>query len=322
VSVVIPTRNRRALLHAHGLRSALGQIGVALEVIVVDDGSTDDTVESVASHGDPRVRVLPNEHARGISGARNTGIAAARGEWLAFLDDDDLWAPDKLREQLAALGGERGWAFSGVVVIDERCRPMYALPLPEAATLERRLMQGGAVPAGSSNVVVSAALLRELGGFDETLRYTEDWDLWIRLARTSPPVVCGDLHVATLEHEQRSAFGGGWTVVREAERLLGRYGSVGRGQLLSVAEYVAFEQHRGGFHWRAAWLYLRAAVTFRSLGNVPAALGALGGDRGLRAASAFLRALRGSSHLTSRRVPVEEPPSWLAAVRRDMPERA
>ena len=95
VSVVVPTHNRSGLL-AQTLHSVLWQRGVDLEVLVVDDGSADDTAEMVAGLADPRIRLLRHDHPQGVSAARNRGVAAASGRWLAFCDDDDLWAPDKL----------------------------------------------------------------------------------------------------------------------------------------------------------------------------------------------------------------------------------
>ncbi len=99
VSVVVPTHNRARLLR-RTLRSILAQHMVDLEVVVIDDGSTDDTGDVAAT--DPRVLVIRNRESAGVSAARNRGIAAARGEWIAFCDDDDLWSPDKLNRQLTA----------------------------------------------------------------------------------------------------------------------------------------------------------------------------------------------------------------------------
>ena len=101
VSVVIPTRNRTALL-AMTLRSVLRQRDVTLEVIVVDEAaSTDDTGARLAAIRDPRLRVIHHDAPRGLPAARNHGAEEARGEWLAFIDDDDLWAPDKIGAILA-----------------------------------------------------------------------------------------------------------------------------------------------------------------------------------------------------------------------------
>ena len=107
VTVVIPSHNRRELLH-RTLRSVLAQEDVALTVLVVDDGSADDTEASVEALHDPRVTVLRHPVPAASSAARNTGIARATTTWLAFVDDDDLWAPGKLRAQLDALAGDPG----------------------------------------------------------------------------------------------------------------------------------------------------------------------------------------------------------------------
>ena len=93
VSVVVPTRDRWELLSTCALPSATCQEGVAIEVIVVDDGSSDGTAAGLAALDDPRVLTVRHDRPRGVSAARNSGIRAARGTWLAFLDDDDLWAP-------------------------------------------------------------------------------------------------------------------------------------------------------------------------------------------------------------------------------------
>ena len=107
VTVVIPTHNRRQLV-AQAVRSVLHQEGVSLELVVVDDGSTDGTgpwLDRIAAT-DSRIKVVHHEQPRFISRARNAGIARASGRWVAFCDDDDLWAPDKLSSQLAALRSE------------------------------------------------------------------------------------------------------------------------------------------------------------------------------------------------------------------------
>src|SRR4030095_8630203 len=113
VSVVVPTRNRSTLL-SMTLRSVLRQQQVELEVIVIDEASTDDTAAMLATLGDPRVRVIHHDRPLGVSAARNRGAAEAHGEWLAFVDDDDLWAPDKLARQIqAAETAGRDWAYGG-----------------------------------------------------------------------------------------------------------------------------------------------------------------------------------------------------------------
>jgi glycosyltransferase involved in cell wall biosynthesis len=126
VSVVIPTYDRAALL-VETVRSVLAQTLAPLEVIVVDDGSTDDTPAVCAGFPAP-VRVIRQPNA-GLPSARNTGIRAARGAWVALCDSDDLWHPRKLQVQLAALEAVPGarWSLAGCSVIDEESRPV-ALP--------------------------------------------------------------------------------------------------------------------------------------------------------------------------------------------------
>ena len=194
VSVVIPTRNRRQRLCV-ALRSALAQQAVDLEVVVVDDGSQDDTSEMVMGLADPRIRLLRNESPQGESGARNRGIAEARGTWVAFLDDDDLWAPHKLSRQLQALlESGRDWAYTGEVMVDSDFRILTGAPPPPPGEVMQSLERHNSVPAGASNVIVNSKLLSRVGPFDKELKRTADWDMWLRLARMGPPGwVCSPL---------------------------------------------------------------------------------------------------------------------------------
>jgi glycosyltransferase involved in cell wall biosynthesis len=310
VTVVIPTRDRWPLLAAHALPSALRQEDVVVEVIVVDDRSSDETAAQLVQRSEPRLRFIRHETNRGVAAARNTAIRVARGEWVAFLDDDDLWSPRKLRVQLDNLDGA-AWAFAGVIVVDEERRPLYALPLPDPATIASRLMGGNIVPGGSSNVIARTELVRDLGGFDERLSHSADWDLWIRLARAGRPAACRDVLVATLQHPGRMMLRDQPDILREARTLFSKYGKPTRRQLLSVTEWAARAQHGGGHRLRASSLYLRAALAYRSPGNLPPAVGALFGEPGMRIAAGLLRRLRGASHLDSQRLPVPSAPAWL-----------
>ena len=131
ISVVVPTRNRSRLL-AVTLRSALAQRGIDFEIIVVDEASSDDTQAVIGSFNDPRIRAIRHDTPQGVSAARNRGIDEARGAWLAFLDDDDLWAPDKLARQLStARTCDAHWVYVGHVNINYRYQVTGgAPPLP------------------------------------------------------------------------------------------------------------------------------------------------------------------------------------------------
>ena len=156
-SVVVPSHNRARLLK-RTLRSILAQQLVDLEVIVVDDGSIDDTAAVAAAAG-RRVIVRRNARPAGVSAARNQGIAAARGDWIAFCDDDDLWAPDKLARQLDAADRARlDWAYTGDVNVDDGLRVLSGGPPPDPTEVMALLPRYNPISSGGSNVVVRVSV--------------------------------------------------------------------------------------------------------------------------------------------------------------------
>lgn len=187
VSVVIPTRDRVGMVIAT-VRSVLNQRDVDLEVVVVDDASRDGTAGALAEFDDGRVKVLRHDDPRGVSAARNTGIAASGGAWVAFVDDDDLFAPDKLAAQLAAISESRGarWSCVGVVMVNASLRVTDWSEAPRTTDLSREMLVQDAVPGSGSGLLASRDLLDEVGGFDPDLPSEEDWDMCIRLAQRSP----------------------------------------------------------------------------------------------------------------------------------------
>ena len=315
VSIVIPTRNRWPILSTHALPSALTQERVDVEIVVVDDASDDGTATGLAGLRDPRIKIVRNEVQRRLPGARNAGAAVASGEWLAFLDDDDLWSPSKLRAQLdVAASSLASWVYGRCIVVDAQKRPIELHPFPQPEDLPVLLLGGNHVPGGGSNVIVRAEAFRSVGGFDEELRYFEDWDLWLRLVQHTLPAACPDVVVARVEHGQNMLFRDGVDVRPDFERLLAKQSRVTHAQRLAVAEWVAHENMRTGHHLRAAALYARAAVGHRSPGNLVAAVGAVFGRRGLAVASRLLVTARGSTHLEEAARPVPPPaPAWLAS---------
>jgi glycosyltransferase involved in cell wall biosynthesis len=200
VSVVIPTRNRSALL-AMTLRSVLRQQSVDLEVIVVDEGSTDDTASTLAAVTDTRLRIIRHDTPQGLSAARNHGAHEARGQWLAFVDDDDLWAPDKLVCQIeAAEQTAREWVYTGSVNI-EGWRIVYSQPPLSPEDTVAALPRYNAIPGGGSNVMWRRGMWMNVGPFDTRFRGGEDWEMSIRSAQYGPPAwVCRPL-MAKRVHE-------------------------------------------------------------------------------------------------------------------------
>jgi glycosyltransferase involved in cell wall biosynthesis len=205
VTVVVPTHDRRGLV-PRAIGCALRQRDVEVDVVVVDDGSTDGTPVVLAALEGPRVRVLRHDRPRGVAAARNTGIDAASGEWVAFLDDDDVWAPGKLRAQLDAIGtdGECRWACTGTVVVDEDLRVRGADPTPRERDVAAHLLCYNHVPGGGSGVVAHRDLLADAGGFDPALQTMADWDMWIRLALRSPLASVARPLVACVDHDGMS----------------------------------------------------------------------------------------------------------------------
>ena len=200
VTVVVPTRDRLPLLRTT-VASVLGQVGVSVEVVVVDDGGREPVTEQLLG-GDPRVRVLRNDASTGVSRARNRGIEHSRSRWTACLDDDDLWAPDKLRRQLAALstaGGSR-WAMSGAAHVTGDGAVLRVLQPPPSGDVLERLLRSNCVPGGGSGVLVETALLQEVGGFSPDLAVLADWDCWLRLAERSPAAAVDRPDVGYRQH--------------------------------------------------------------------------------------------------------------------------
>ncbi|MDQ1535079.1 MAG: hypothetical protein QOF28_2840, partial [Actinomycetota bacterium] len=187
VSVVVPTRNRGALL-TRTVSNILQQSGPPIEVLVVDDGSDDDTAQYLAAITDHRVRLLRHVRPLGVSAARNRGVAAATGAWVAFLDDDDLWAPDKLALQLQALAQvpKARWSCTSAVVVDTRLRLLGWQRAPCGTDVSDDVLAHNPVPGGASTVMARRQLVLDVGGFDEGLSVLADWDLWVRLALSSP----------------------------------------------------------------------------------------------------------------------------------------
>ena len=200
ITAVVPTHNRSALLRST-LRTVLWQRGVDLEVIVVDDGSRDDTTSAVMALNDPRIRLVRHDLPKGVSAARNRGLEEATGEWVAFCDDDDLWAPDKLAEQLTAARETRAaWVYTGAVNITPGNVVVGGDPPPPPEEVLRRLPEHNVVPGGCSGVMVERTVLVRVGGFDAGLQPLADWDLWLRLAVEGTPACVAKPLVAYRVH--------------------------------------------------------------------------------------------------------------------------
>ncbi|MBE9004344.1 glycosyltransferase family 2 protein [Fortiea sp. LEGE XX443] len=183
VTVVIPTFNRSHLL-PRAIYSILAQTFSDFELIIVDDGSTDNTAEVVKGFTDPRIIFLPLDKNYGGSYARNQGIKAACTELIAFLDSDDEWLPEKLELQIARLQASDDPQAAVVYCLGYECveerKKIPNLVLHEGDVFDH-LLRGWLPPTTSLFMVKRSALL-EVGGFDESLLSFQDYDLWLSLA--------------------------------------------------------------------------------------------------------------------------------------------
>ena len=182
VSVIIPAYNAEATI-LETVRSVQAQTLSDFELIVIDDGSTDGTRERLAAVADSRLQVHTYANG-GLPTARNRGIALAAGEFVAFLDADDRWTPDKLETQVAALErrADAGVAYSWTRFVDEGGRELYAQrPVFFEGDVYRQLLVSNFICSGS-NILVRRRALEATGGFDCSIKVSEDWEYAVRLA--------------------------------------------------------------------------------------------------------------------------------------------
>jgi glycosyltransferase involved in cell wall biosynthesis len=190
VSVIIPTHSRVDFL-GRAIESVLAQTWDDLEVIVVDDGPNDAIAEFVESHRDPRVRLLRHDRNWGVAAARNTGIAAATGRFIGFLDDDDIWLPTKLGRQVPLLRDAGADVVLSLVYVADGNGEIYESPSQRGFELFRRVAAEGypydALLRRSSfqisTLLVRRACVDAIGGFDPTLPAVDDLDFVHRLRR-------------------------------------------------------------------------------------------------------------------------------------------
>lgn len=222
VSVVIPAYNAERFI-GESVDSALAQTHPDVEVVVVDDSSTDATPHLLAAYGD-RIRVHRQSNG-GAATARNTGARIATGEWLAFLDADDLWEPAKIERQLARVSC--AWSYTNrtnfgtrgdVPVLQSDCTAMH-----DGDVFARLLSEGNFIT--NSSVLIRRGLFLELGGFYAALRNAEDWDLWLRVAERHPVAYCSEplvryrFHSAGKSQNHRAMAAARRTIVSRALEL-------------------------------------------------------------------------------------------------------
>lgn len=184
ISVIIPTYNRAKLLQK-AINSVLEQTYMDYEIIVVSDGSTDETENMMREFEkqDRRIRYISYYPSVNGSHARNIGIKAAKGEYIAFLDDDDIWLKEKLEKQIKVFNNnpEVGLVTSGIYYVYVNEEITYkSIPNAEG-DVSRKILISNCI--GGTQAMVRKDILDKIGGFDEALKALQDYDLWIRVCQ-------------------------------------------------------------------------------------------------------------------------------------------
>jgi len=184
VSVVIPAFNSEKYI-SECIDSVLNQTYQNLEIIIIDDGSTDNTVNIVSGYNNDKIRLLHQKNS-GSGAARNHGIQQASGKWIAFIDADDIWLPEKLEKQLKNCS-DKSWSHTDLFFhggIYPKHTRTTELTSKHSGFILRNLLVENSI--GTSSVIIKKEVLEEFGGFNTDLRALQDWDLWLRVAEKYP----------------------------------------------------------------------------------------------------------------------------------------
>lgn len=223
ISVIIPTHNRTATL-GRAIQSVLDQTFPALEIIVVDDASTDNTPHILKKYSG-KIRIIINETNQGVSYARNVGIQEARGDWLAFLDSDDQWAPTKLERQ-------KQFHDSHPSILISQCDEIWIRNNVRVNPMSKHQKRGGwifeaCIPlciVSPSAVIIHKSVFEHIGLFDTNLLACEDYDLWLRIAP--------HYEIGLLEEKLMTRFGG------HDDQLSRKYWGMDRFRIMAMEKHV------------------------------------------------------------------------------------
>lgn len=244
---------------ARALSVAWAQTDVEVEVIVVDDGVR--TPVSLPRE-ESRTQVIRMNPPGGVAAARNRGVAAAGHEWVAFLDDDDIWSPSRLRRLLDTARPAGASIVAGAVLkLDGRGQPL-AVHFPPPPHAVPGALRSTNVLGGPSGVMVRRELLEQVGGFDVTFSVLADWELWIRLADTGTVATCSDVLTGYVVHPDSMHVQHLDIAIAEFAELGRRYGLAVRTGEVGMSEelftrWVATAHRLGGRRLRAAALFWR-----------------------------------------------------------------
>lgn len=277
VAVVIPTFNRSGFLK-RAIETACSQTYPVSEIIIVDDGSQDDTPQMVTdmAASDSRIQLIRQSNA-GANAARNAGVRNATSKWIAFLDSDDQWLPEKIAQQIeAARATGRGAIFTSAVGVDGD-RKLYDFETPLEVSLEDICERN--CLGTTSVMMVKNSLVKEVGGFDLDLPSCQDWDMYIKLRQRTEFTVVPDQLVLyedgpheRISNSNRRALAGHKIVFSRAVSALGGTGRARKQRTqhhLILAHIQRKSSRMFAFHVTAA------ALTSPSLRSIRASAGAI-----------------------------------------------
>lgn len=261
VSVIVPVYNRGHMV-ARTLDSILRQSYPHTEIVAVNDGSSDASLAVLSEYArrHPGKMVVVDQSNQGQARARNNGIAASSGEYIAFLDSDDTWNPDKLSLQMPLFRGRVGLVYSGINEVDLEDR-ITGTVLPEPGMrgdIYRQLLVKNRMTGGS--VVVTRRAIDQVGCFDESFRAAENWDLWIRISReyevdyVDKPLVNYLKHQGNMSQDNRRMMEGSRAILTKHLPTPLRGGRLGDSYFEAYANfyYGLGAQHFGRYEYKQA----------------------------------------------------------------------
>lgn len=261
VSVIVPVYNREHMV-GKTLDSILHQSYEPVEIVAVNDGSIDGSLLVLSGYAQryPGKIIVIDQSNAGQVRARNKGISASRGEYIAFLDSDDTWEREKLSQQIPLFKGNVGLVYSGINEVDPDGR-ITSTVLPDPGMrgdIYRHLLVRNRMVGGS--VVVTRKALDEVGLFDESFRAAENWDLWIRISRrfetdfVDKPLVNYLIHPGNMSQDNGRMAEGGWAILKKHLPTLPEEESLRNSYLEAYANhyYGLGAQHFAKYEYREA----------------------------------------------------------------------
>ncbi len=270
VSVIMPTFNRAAYLQ-EAIESVLEQTYIDYELIIIDDGSVDNTKEVCAKYGE-KVRYLYQEN-KGSPSARNYGISQARGKYIALLDDDDRWVPHKLQIQVDFMEKHPELAFicSSAYVIDQVDNATKFFGVSSSENSFDHLILGNFV--FHLTVLAKKEIILEIGGYDTNLLLCQDYDLWLRIAKKHPfccidePLAYYRIHPQNISHKVEAALANEEEILRKKELMSDL--PFFRVQHIRAVHYMQFAKNfiKIGAYEKAKMCFLKAILCSPFIGR-------------------------------------------------------